>query len=158
MAILHLPHEPNTPAGKVVKSAAFQNNNEKFTIVFKSDPYLGDLVNELSLSFAENILKLNVIENDFKWINWMFQLPEDESITLFLVDPVTKSQCVLVMDGLYLQEHNLSLGNSISEQNEHFLAISFASIEQIGKKGVIGFRLLQENNDSKEKSIDDFEA
>lgn len=170
MAIFNLPDEPDSPAGKAIQTAqapsaeqmALKQMPSKFQVVFKSDPYLGDGVHGILLDMGRKELVFNTTENGrFDWIDWLLEVPEEESITLFFLDEDNKHRCVLVMDGIYVFEHTCSMNNSInaygiesSENVEHKITIQFTNIERLhpeGHKGKIVKRVVKKPKENIER-------
>jgi len=139
MVILNLPDEPNSPAGKAIKNASEPLTGKsppapnKFQLAFKSDPYLGDGVYNLTLDLSIKELTFNCTENArYDWINWLLEVPEDESITLFFLDKNNKQKCILVLDDLYVYEHTCEMNNSFrDDEMEHKVVVQFANVERL---------------------------
>jgi hypothetical protein len=114
---------------------------DKFMAVFKSNPHLGDTVSNINLNLAINEVTFTATETgDYKWTDWLLKVPEDESVTLFLMDDTGKHRCVLVMDGLYLFEHTCPvkncpspLGIDSSYNLEHQITVQFTNIERLSQ-------------------------
>lgn len=152
MAIFNLPDEPDSPAGKAIRTAMSPSAGEqwlsaermaseqmpnKFELVFKSDPYLGDDVHGLLLDLGRKELIFNATENgQFNWIDWLLEVPEDEVITLFILDENNKNKCMLVMEEIYVFEHTCKMSNlqnavDLPDNIEHKITIQFTKIERI---------------------------
>lgn len=171
MAIFNLPDEPDSPAGKAIQTAQAPSAEQmaskvmpnKFQLVFKSDPYLGDSVHGLLLDLGRKELIFNTIENgQYNWIDWLLEVPEDEVVTLFFLDENNKHRCILVMEGLYVFEHTCSMNNSQNaygidspENLEHKVTIQFTNIERLhpeGHKGKSVKRVARKPKDDTENS------
>lgn len=113
----------------------------KFMMVFKSDPHLGDTVCGISLNLAINEVIFTVRETgDYKWMDWILKVPQDESVTLFLMDDTGKHRCILVMDDLYVFEHTCPVRNQPSpfgidspDNLEHKITVQFTNIERLNQ-------------------------
>lgn len=111
----------------------------KFMMVFKSDVRLGDTVSSVNLNLATNEVSFVAIETgDYKWTDWLLTVPEDESVTLFLMDDTGKHRCQMVMDDIYLFEHTCSVRNQPSpfgidslDNLEHKVTVQFGNIERL---------------------------
>ena len=149
MAIFNLPDEPDTPAGKAIQSAqaptveqlASKIMPNKFEMVFKSDPYLGDSIKNALLDLGRKELVFTATENgQYDWIDWLLEVPKDETVTLFFLDEENKHRCVLVMEELYVFEHICNIHNTDSlefnspENLEHKITVQFTNIERIEDK------------------------
>jgi hypothetical protein len=114
---------------------------DKFMMVFKSDPHLGDTVSSIHLNLATNEVTFIATETgDYKWTDWLINVPKEESVTLFLMDDTGKHRCILVMDDLYLFEHTCPVKNQpnafgIDSPNnlEHSITVQFANIERLNQ-------------------------
>jgi len=114
---------------------------DKFMVVFKSDPNLGDTVSNINLNLATNEVTFIATETgDYKWADWLINVPKDESVTLFLMDDTGKHRCILVMDDLYLFEHTCPVKNCPSQFGidspnnlEHKITVQFANIERLNQ-------------------------
>lgn len=121
---------------------------DKFMMVFKSDPHLGDSVSSVNLNLATNEVTFIATETgDYKWTSWLLEVPKDESVTLFLMDDTGKHRCILVMDDFYLFEHTCPVRNQPSQFGidspsnlEHKITVQFANIERLNqhKQSVTG--------------------
>jgi len=151
MAVFNLPDEPDSPAGKAIQTALAPSAEKlaslvmpnKFQLVFKSDPYLGDSVHGLILDLGRKELIFNTIENgQYNWIDWLLEVPEDEVVTLFFLDEDNKHRCILVMEGLYVFEHTCAMNNTqnaygidSTENLEHKVTVQFTNIERLHPEG-----------------------
>jgi len=154
MAILNLPDEPDSPAGKAIQTALAPSVEQmaskvmpnKFQLVLKSDPYLGDSVHGLVLDLGRKELIFNAVENGrYNWIDWLLEVPEDEVATLFFLDEDNKHRCVLIMEGIYVFEHTCHMSNSENayginspDNLEHKVTVQFTNIERLHPEGQTG--------------------
>lgn len=114
---------------------------DNFMAVFKSDPHLGDTISNIKLNLAISEVTFTATETaDYKWTDWLIKVPQDESVTLFLMDDTGKHRCILVMDDLYVFEHICSLTNSPSpfgidspSNLEHKITVQFTNIERLNQ-------------------------
>lgn len=116
-----------------MKEIVFRPMPKKFQLVLKSDPELGDSITSLSLNLAESLVTFSAKEtHDFKWMEWLTKLPEEESVTLFFLDENGKHRCVLLLDGPYIQKHACDMGNNDSPTSHltHEITLSFANISR----------------------------
>lgn len=114
-----------------MKEIVFRPIPKKFQLVLKSDPELGDSIQNLSLNLAESFITFVAKEtHDFKWMEWLTKLPDEESATLFFLDDNGKYRCILLMDGPYIQKHSCNMGNNDSPTTDlkHEITLSFANI------------------------------
>lgn len=151
MVILNLPDEPNTPAGKAIKTAMAPSAEQlaakvipnKFQLVFNSNPNLGDCVLELWLDLAENELTFIATENGrFEWMDWILKSPKSEVVTLFFLDDNNKHRCVLIMNGVSVFTHTCFMSNEEDLYNvqveplEHKVTMKFTEIERVDPEGL----------------------
>jgi len=131
----------NTPLYTEDLKSAPRAIPDKFMMVFKSDPHLGDTVCSVSLNLAINEVVFTVRETgDYKWMDWILNVPKDESVTLFLMDDTGKHRCILVMDDLYVFEHVCPVRNQPSafgiespDNLEHKITVQFTNIERLSQ-------------------------
>jgi len=168
MAVLNLPDEPNSPAGKAIQTAsapsaeklAAKNMPNKFQLVFKSNAYLGDSIHGLLLDLCRKEIVFTATENgEYKWIDWLLNVPEDESVTLFFLDEDKKNRCVLIMEGIYVFEHSCTMKNpsedfgiEYSENLEHKVVVQFNNIERIYPGGQVNKAKVGPVRKNKEKN------
>lgn len=139
MVILNLPDEPDSPAGKAIKNASGPLTEistpapNKFQLAFKSDPYLGDWVYDLTFDLTVKELIFNCVENKrYDWINWILNIPEDESITLYLLDKDNNRKCSLILNDLYIWKHTCTMNDSFpDDEMEHNVVVNFETIKRI---------------------------
>ena len=113
----------------------------KFMMVFKSDPHLGDTVSSIQMNLAIREVTFVATETgDYKWMDWLLNVPQDESVTLFLMDDTGKHRCIMVMDDLYVFEHTCPVGNQSSpfgidspHNLEHKVTVQFTNIERLNQ-------------------------
>lgn len=150
MTIFNLPDEPDTPAGKAIQNAQTPTAEQlaskimpnKFKMVFKSAPYLGESIKSALLDLGRKEIVFTATENgQYDWINWLLSVPEDETVTLFFLDEENKHRCILIVEDLYVFEHICNMQTdstqfefNSSENLEHKITVQFTNIERINQE------------------------
>lgn len=96
---------------------------KKYQICFKSNPTLDKTIISVDLSLTSNQLIFQAVETEnYDWINWLMVLPENESVTIHLLDKDSKTKCFLLIEGLYIDNHKCSL--SVDHQSDSYSAMN----------------------------------
>lgn len=112
---------------------------KKFMLVFKSDPNIGDDIKSVKFDLAANEIKFTTKEetNTYKWFDWFMKLPDEEAITVFLMDEDNQHRCVMVLSDLYIYEHECTMSEDMVlgavQQSEivHKTTVQFGKIERM---------------------------
>ena len=130
--------ELDPPAPPSTKTAVDNN----FIMVLNSDLHLGDSVEHIKLNLATKEVTFMAKETpDYNWTGWLVNVPENESVTLFMKDNENENQCVLVMDGIYVFEHECTIakqqqspfGVDYLPDLKHKITVQFTSVERLNK-------------------------
>lgn len=112
--------------------------HKNFQLVFKSNPNLSDSIKTCKLDLANNQISFEAKENEnCDWINWLVELPDEESLTCFFLektqDGKEKTKCVLLLEGLYIEYHDYDFSES-----RHMIDLSFVSVTRMHSSGPNG--------------------
>ena len=132
MTIFDLPEEPNSPAGQAIQTAQNKTTSDKFMMVLKSNVHLGDTISNTKFNLATKEITFTASETgDYLWFDWLLSVPQDESVTLFILDSAGTVRYCMIMEGIYIFDHECLLDEFNVNQVEHTITVQFTNIERI---------------------------
>ena len=106
---------------------------KNFNLILNSNPSLSKTIKKCDLDLASNQITFEAEETEnFDWIDWLIELPEKESLSCFLLGSNKKTECYLLLEGLYIEFHEVTYGNTDSQET-HKITVSFVSVQRMNR-------------------------
>lgn len=106
---------------------------KNFNLILNSDHSLSKTIKKCDLDLASNQITFEAEETEnFDWIDWLIELPDKESLSCFLLDSKKKAECYLLLEGLYIECHEVTYGD-MNSQETHKITVSFVSVQRMNR-------------------------